>query len=75
MYVIKNLFGILVIEYECDKLCDIGKYLDYSNCKCRKRLVDNLIEECIKSIDEVEIEITHTEKNAVLAHCTFYYFQ
>ena len=22
---------------ECDKSCDIGEYLDYSNCKCRKK--------------------------------------
>ena len=33
-------------ECECDKSCDIGEYLDYSNYKCRKRLVDKLIEEC-----------------------------
>ena len=31
-------------ECECDKLCDIGKYLDYKNCGCRKKLVDKLIE-------------------------------
>ena len=24
---------------ECDKLCDIREYLDYKNCKCRKRLI------------------------------------
>ena len=23
---------------ECDKSCDVGEYLDYANCKCRKRL-------------------------------------
>ena len=27
-------------ECECDKTCDIGGYLDYENCKCRKKLVD-----------------------------------
>ena len=21
-------------ECECDKLCDVGEYLDYKNCKC-----------------------------------------
>ena len=31
-------------ECECDKLFDIGKYLDYKNCRCRKKLVDKLIE-------------------------------
>ena len=23
-------------ECECDKACDVGEYLDYENCKCRK---------------------------------------
>ena len=23
-------------ECECDKSCDIGEYLDYENCKCKK---------------------------------------
>ena len=28
-------------ECECDKSCDNGGYLDYKNCKCRKRIIDN----------------------------------
>ena len=24
-------------ECECDKSCDIGEYLDYANCRCRKK--------------------------------------
>ena len=43
-------------ECECDKSCDTGKYLDYSNCKCRKKLVDPLIEECTENIDIVTID-------------------
>ena len=39
-------------ECECDKSCDVGEYLDYENCKCIKRLIDNLVEECIENIDE-----------------------
>ena len=58
-------------ECECDKSCDIGEYLDYSNCKCRKRLVDKLVEECIKSIDEVEVTgITQDENKC--SSCTVY---
>ena len=34
-------------ECECDKSCDVGAYLDYENCKLRKRLVDKLVEVCI----------------------------
>ena len=42
-------------ECECDKSCDVEEYLDYENCKCRKRLVDKLVEECSENIDVVKI--------------------
>ena len=46
-------------ECECDKSCDVGEYLDYSNCKCRKKLVDKLVEECTENVKEEKItEIT-----------------
>ena len=48
---------------ECDKSCDIGKYLDYSNCKCRKKLVDPLIEECTGNIDETKINNENKNEN------------
>ena len=40
---------------ECDKSCDIGEYLHYENCKCRKGLIDKLTEECTENIDEVKL--------------------
>ena len=45
---VKDLFGVLVKR---DKLCDVGEYLDYKNCKCRERLIDKLVEECSENID------------------------
>ena len=42
-------------ECQCDKSCDLGEFLDYENFNCRKRLVDKLVEECTKTIDEVKI--------------------
>ena len=42
-------------EYECDKSCHVGEYLDYANCNCSKKLVDKLFEECTENIDEVKI--------------------
>ena len=24
-------------SYECDKYCEIGQYLDYKKCLCRKK--------------------------------------
>ena len=37
---------------ECDKFCDVGQYLDYKNCVCRKSVIDRLVEECINVVDE-----------------------
>ena len=42
-------------ECECDKACDVGEYLDYENCKCRKKLVDKLVDECTETIEEVKL--------------------
>ena len=33
-------------ECECDKSCDVSEDLNYEKCKCRKKLVNKLIEEC-----------------------------
>ena len=30
-------------ECECGKSCDVGEYLDYEKWKCRKKLVDKLM--------------------------------
>ena len=50
-------------ECECDKSCDFGEYLDYENCKCRKRLADKLVEECNENIDKVKLtEIALSER-------------
>ena len=50
-------------EYECDKSCDVREYLDYKNCKCRKKLVDKLTEECTENIEEVKIASENDHKN------------
>ena len=42
-------------ECECDKNCDFSEYLDYENYKCRKKLVDKLIDECAETIEEVKL--------------------
>ena len=38
-------------EYECNKSFDVGYY---ENCKYRKRLIEQLVEECSEKIDEVK---------------------
>ena len=42
-------------ECEFDKSCDVGEYLDYENCRCRKKLVKKLVEECTETVEEVKL--------------------
>ena len=58
-------------EWECDKSCNIGEYLDYSSCKCRKKLIDPLVEECTENIDETKL-VNITVKNENNSRCTSY---
>ena len=61
-------------ECVCDKSCDVGEYVDYVNCKCRKRLVDKLIEECTQNVEEAKITgINSFEyKDKCKSSCTIY---
>ena len=66
---------IFSCECECDKLCDVGAYLDYENCKCRKKLVDKLIEECTQTVEEVRlanITLAEDENKDKCSSCTLY---
>ena len=42
-------------DCECDKSCNIGQYLNYSDCKCKKKLIDPLIQECTENDDQTKI--------------------
>ena len=57
-------------ECGCDKSCDIEKYLDYSNCKCRKKLVDKLLEESTENVNEAKI--TEIIENKCKSSCEIY---
>ena len=61
-------------ECECGKSCDVGEYLDYENCNCRKKLVDELVEECSENINEVKIVGTalFERSNKRKVSCTIY---
>ena len=65
-------------ECECDKSCDIGEYLDYENCKCRKKIVDKVAEESLKilkkqgQLKKLQLKIK-ININVVFAHCTVCY--
>ena len=57
---------------ECDKSYGIGEYLDYLNCKCRKKLFDKLIGERTENIDETKLVNKTSEKNENKDKCNYY---
>ena len=62
-------------EFECDKSYDVGEYLDYENCKCRKKLVDKLVDEYAETIEEVKIAkkaLAQNENKHKRSCCTLY---
>ena len=48
---------------ECDRYCEIGQYLDYKNCVCRKKIIDDLIEQCTSIVDKDIKNNTLSKKN------------
>ena len=62
-------------ECECDKACDVSEYLDYENCKCRKKLVDKLVDECTETVEEVKlakITLAENENSYNCSSCAVY---
>ena len=54
---------------------NIGEYLDYENCKCRKKIADKLIDECTETIEEVKlanITIAENKNNYKYGSCNVY---
>ena len=49
-------------------MCDVGEYIGYKNCKCRKKIIDKLIiEECSEKINGNEMiynKVLNSYKNA-----------
>ena len=57
-------------KWECHKACDGGEYLDYENCKSRKKLVDKLVDECTETVEEVKLTKITLAKNENRYKCT-----
>ena len=50
--------------------CYFEEYLDYANCKCRKKVIDKLFEECSKNIDGNQmISVTVNDYKTVCGSC------
>ena len=49
---------------ECDRYCETGQYLDYKNSVCRKKIIDDLIEQCTSIVD-IDIKIILYKKKVM----------
>ena len=49
------IWNASIWEWECDKSCDVGEYLDYGNSQCSKKLIDQLVEEWSKDVNGNEM--------------------
>ena len=66
-YLIKDILETLLTA-NVDMISHV-LYLDYENCKCRKRLVDRSADECDENIDGVKIV---SESKNKCNSCIFY---
>ena len=57
---------------ECDRYCETGQYLDYKNCVCRKKTIDDLIEQCT-SIADIEIKNNTLSKKSDESSSNIYF--
>ena len=66
------IWNLTNCECEYDKSCYVGKYLNYQRCKCRKKLVDKLVEECIETVEEMKIAENEKKNMHKFSSCTLY---
>ena len=73
MNVIKDLSRILVIvNVNVINIVMLVEYLDYENCKCRKKLVDKLVGECTETKNEAKLALSENENKHKCSSCTLY---
>ena len=66
-HMIKDFLGIqVIVNVNLINHVLLEEYADYKNCKCRKKSVDKLVEECNKNIDEEEIHLNQMICNSTL---------
>ena len=66
--------GFIWNPSNCECECDVEEYLDYENCKCRKKIVNTLVEEWSENIDGKEMIYNETfnDYGKVCNSCTIY---
>ena len=58
------IFNPSKCKYECNKSCNTSQYLDYLDCKCKKKIIDLIVEKCIEYDDNQTKIVNKTVKNS-----------
>ena len=71
MYATKDIFLIqVIVKCECDKSCKTSQYLDYLDCKCKKKIIHLIVEKCTAYDDDqtkiVNKTVTKTDNKTKL---------
>ena len=70
VFAIKDMLGILIVNANVINDVMLVKYLDYENCKCRKKIVDKLVDKCTETVEEVKL--AENENSYKCSSCTVY---
>ena len=60
-------------ECECDKSCNVGEYLDYENCICRKKLFANWLKNIVKILMKMKWFLAIMKTYAIVLQYTLHY--
>ena len=70
----RYIFNPSNCKCECDKSCNASQYLDYLNCKCKKKIIDPILEECTEYDDDktklVNKTVTKTDNQTKIVNKT-----
>ena len=74
VYAIKDIFNSSNCKCECNKSCNTSQYLDYLDCKCKKKIIDLIVEKCIEYDDNqtklVNITVTKNDNQTKIVNIT-----
>ena len=55
---------------ECDKSCNTSQYLDYLDCKCKKKIIDLIVEKCTEYDDHKTKLVNITDNKTKIVNKT-----
>ena len=64
------IFNPTNCKCDCDKSCNTSQYLDYSDCKYKKKIIDLIVEKCIEYDDDKTKLVNITDNKTKIVNKT-----